>query len=58
MLHTAEPDPVISAHMHHYAKSLRWGGYRAIFKFHAVRSARFAARFNREGRPSGRPFLL
>lgn len=30
MLHAAKPDPVISAHVHHYAKSLRWGGKHAI----------------------------
>jgi hypothetical protein len=52
----SEADAGIFANMYHHAKSLRYGGERAILKVHTVRSARFAARLN--GRPAERSAFL
>ena len=49
MLHTAKPDPVISAHVHHHTKSLYEAVKCAILKVHTVRSARFTAMIERRG---------
>jgi hypothetical protein len=46
-LYTAKPDPVISAHVHHYAKSLRLVARSAIPKFFTLRIAASGHRFDR-----------
>lgn len=58
MLHTAKPDPVISANMHHHTKSLYEAANRAILEMQIARSARFTAMIERRaGRKIG-PFSL
>jgi len=47
MLHTAKPDPVISADMHHHTKSLYEATDHANLKVHTVRSARSTAMIKR-----------